>query len=234
MKTRIAVAMIVALSGSAAVAQPTEETHRRRDDASRLVVRHLSRGYLGVHLTRLTPELRAHFGAPEDAGIMVSRVEEGGPAETAGILVGDILTAIDGEPIESVATLSRAVSRKERGDTVTVELYRDGGLLSLPVTVTERERPVVDLSRYRFLGDGDGLSDVVAAAPGLRLDGESIEAFEAAMRELEERFDSPVWREKLERVGELDIGAIEKRMKEVERRLKQLEKELAQEERKNP
>ena len=42
------------------------------------------RGYLGVGLTELTPELRTHFGVPEESGVMVSKVEPGSPAEKAG------------------------------------------------------------------------------------------------------------------------------------------------------
>ncbi|HEY0513278.1 MAG TPA: PDZ domain-containing protein, partial [Thermoanaerobaculia bacterium] len=59
------------------------------------------RGYLGIGLTELTPELRTHFGVPEEAGVMVSKVEPGSPAEKAGIKVGDILTRVDGNAIKS-------------------------------------------------------------------------------------------------------------------------------------
>src|SRR5688500_12390489 len=45
------------------------------------------RGYLGVGLTEMTPELRAHFGVPEEAGVMVSSVEDGSPADKAGLKV---------------------------------------------------------------------------------------------------------------------------------------------------
>ena len=117
-----------------------------RDYTRTIAVRELGRGYLGLQLTRLTPELRAHFGAPEDAGVMVSRVEEGAPAEAAGIRVGDIVTAIDGELVDSVRRLSRTVRRKEEGESVTLELYRDGSLESYPVTIAERERSAIDLA----------------------------------------------------------------------------------------
>ena len=172
------------------------------------------RGFLGVQLTPLTPELRVHFGVPEDTGVMVARVEESGPAEAAGILVGDILSAIDGERIDSGRQLSRAVRKKEEGDVVTIELYRDGSLESYPVTVGERERPVIDLARgFRFMTDMPAMDDfpdhdVVIAGPGFHLDEESMEAFEQAMRGREDHFDSVEWQEKLERVEELDFTAI--------------------------
>jgi S1-C subfamily serine protease len=59
----------------------------------------VARGYLGVGLTDLTPELRAHFGVPQEAGVMVSKVDAGSPAEKAGLKVGDVVTAIDGKPV---------------------------------------------------------------------------------------------------------------------------------------
>src|ERR1700730_13682853 len=59
------------------------------------------RGYLGVELSELTPELRAHFGAPESAGVMVARVVAASPAEKAGLKIGDIIASLDGKPVES-------------------------------------------------------------------------------------------------------------------------------------
>jgi len=169
----------------------------------------------------LTPELRAHFGVAEDTGVMVARVEEGGPAEAAGIRVADILSAIDGERIDDPRTLSRALRDKEEGDSVTIELYRDGSLASYPVTVGKRDRPVLDLAGgYRFMPDLPHLME--------ELDEESMEAFEEALRGLGDHFKSPEWQEKLERVEELDFTAIQERMHEVERRLQKLEQELEQ------
>ena len=212
------------------------QEHAGRNYSTRVLkVRSLGRGFLGVQLTPLTPELRVHFGVPEDTGVMVTRVEESGPAEAAGILVGDILSAINGELIDSGRQLSRAVRKKEEGDVVTIELYRDGSLESYPVTVGERERPVIDLARgFRFMTDMPFMDDfpdhdVVIAGPGFHLDEESMEAFEQAMRGLEDHFDSVEWQEKLERVEELDFIAIQERMQEVERRLQDLEKELEKE-----
>jgi len=191
------------------------------------------RGFLGVHLTPLTPELRAHFGVPEDTGVMVARVEEGGPAEAAGIRVGDILSSIDGERVDSSGQIARAVRAKEEGDLVNVELYRNGSLQSYTVTVGERDRRVIDLAEgYRFIPNPGELPDhdIVIRAPGLPLDEQSMEAFEEAMRGLEEHFDSPEWQERIERFNELDFSAIEERMEEVERRLKELEEDLDKEE----
>lgn len=217
------------ISTSMALAQEPRQ-HEEGNFTSRIVIRDLlGRGFLGVQLTPLTPELRTHFGVPEDTGVMVSRVEEGGPAEAAGIHVGDILATVDGERIDSPRQIARAVRKKDDGELVNLELYRDGGLQSVTVTVSERDRPVIDLADgYQWIPDMEELPDhdVIFRAPGIRLNEESMEAFEEAMRDLEEHFDSPEWKEKVERLNELDFSAVEKRMEEVEKRLEELEKEL--------
>ena len=214
------------------------QEHQGRNYTRVIKVRSFGSGFLGVELTPLTPELRVHFGVAEDTGVMVARVEEGGPAQAAGIRVGDILSAIDGERIDSGRQLSRAVRKKEAGDLVTLELYRDGSLESYPVTIGKRERPVIDLAGgVRVIPDLPDMPepgelpdrDMVIAVPGFLLDEKSMEAFEHAMRGLEDHFDSAEWQETLERVEELDFTAIQERMQAVERRLKELEKELEKE-----
>jgi membrane-associated protease RseP (regulator of RpoE activity) len=99
-----------------------------------------SRGYLGVHLVELTPELRTHFGAREEAGVMVGRVEAGSPAERAGIRVGDVLTHLDGKQIASTFDLMRSMGERKEGDVVGLELVRGGRVELLSATVAERER----------------------------------------------------------------------------------------------
>ncbi len=105
----------------------------------------LGRGFIGVELVDLTPELRRHFGAPEDAGVMVARVREGSPAAAAGIAVGDIITRVDDQPVGSSFDLARAVRRKDAGATSEIEARRDGRSQSFRVTVEERARREVDL-----------------------------------------------------------------------------------------
>ena len=224
-----AILLTFVLGTGAGVAQELEDEH---DGANYTFAWHdAGRGFIGVQVTPMTPELRAHFGAPEDVGVLVSRVEEGGPAEAAGIQVGDILSAVDGEAIESGRQLSRRIRKKDEGDAVTIELYRNGGLESYSVTIAKRERRVLDLAGgFRFFGDRDEDADhdVFISTPGLHLDGESFEAFREAMKGLEDRFESEEWQERLKRFRALDFGAIQERMEEVEERLEELEQELAE------
>jgi membrane-associated protease RseP (regulator of RpoE activity) len=97
------------------------------------------RAYLGVSLVDLTDELREHFGAPKDAGLLVSSVEEGSPAEKAGIRVGDIIVGIDGKDVDSSVDLRRGLREKKDGDTVRVEVLRGRARQTLVTGVVERE-----------------------------------------------------------------------------------------------
>jgi hypothetical protein len=96
-------------------------------------------GFLGVRLTDLTSELRVHFGVPDDQGVLVGQVVADSPAERAGVQVGDIITAVDGEAIASGGALAHAIHRREEGDTVDLEVWRDGRLETLSAAVEERQ-----------------------------------------------------------------------------------------------
>ncbi len=97
------------------------------------------RGFLGVHLTAMTPELRAHMGAPDDAGVLISKVEEDSPAALAGLEVGDVVTAVDQESVGSTRELQHAIASRADGDLATLEIYRDGRLEQITATLGVRE-----------------------------------------------------------------------------------------------
>jgi C-terminal processing protease CtpA/Prc len=192
-------------------------------------------GYLGVQVLDLTPELRRHFGVPEDSGVLVSRVEEGSPAEAAGILVGDVLTVVDGEAVSDLRELRRSIRDRETGETVSVELRRGASSLNLPVVIEKRDRSVVDLAEFEFelphlAGERVFITGPSVAGP--LLDEEAVRAFEESMRDIEKRFESAEWQDRLKRIQEIDLTKVQERMREVEERLKKLEKELERESKK--
>lgn len=190
------------------------------------------RGYLGIQLMHLTPELRIHFGVSEEAGVMVAKVEADSPAEQAGIQVGDILTEVDGNRIDSPMKLSRYIRGKEEGDSVSLALWRDGSGQAVLVTITEHERDAVWLG-----GPGSPVQgNVVPDGPQERLalgwdqPEDFTIALDEAMANLEEHLNSEEWQERLERIKSMDWLGVQKRMKEIETRLRALEQELKQEE----
>ncbi|MCZ6507189.1 MAG: PDZ domain-containing protein, partial [Acidobacteria bacterium] len=103
-------------------------------------------GFLGVRLTDLTPELRAHFGVPEGVGVMVSSIVDDTPAQRAGLQVGDIITLVDGDEIASGTALAHAIGGRADGESVTLEVWRDGKVQQITAAIEERER-----SRMAFM-----------------------------------------------------------------------------------
>lgn len=177
------------------------------------------RGYLGVGLTELTPELRTHFGAPENAGVMVSSVEPGSPAEKAGLQVGDILAQIDGKDIKSSWDVRSRVRELEEGQQVPLEVWRDRKVQTLNATIALRERPELDMGPL-FLRHRDGE------------DGPTILRWNGELEGLPEHIELPrpgaagadealrwVQRERSPRERQL-----EKRLQELEKRIAELEK----------
>lgn len=79
-------------------------------------------GRLGVSVQDLTPELAAHFGAT--GGVIVSAVGDDSPASRAGIRVGDVITTVDGEAIDTVATLRARLWHDPQATEIVVGLVR--------------------------------------------------------------------------------------------------------------
>ena len=153
-------------------------------------------GFVGVRLVEMTPDLREHFGVARDAGVLVGSVEKDGPAAKAGIAVGDILTAVDGDRLDSARDLRRAVRGGKAGETVRLDLTRDR--VKKQVMVTLAERPDRDV----LLGD---------LGPRMRK-----HAWVFRDRDREKPMIAPF----------RDMGRMEERLDELEKRLKDLEKKL--------
>jgi len=109
-----------------------------------------SRGFLGVTLTTLSPELRTHFGAPAESGVMVGSVVDDSPAQAAGLAVGDVITAIDGMAVASPTDVQRLIREREAGQETSIELVRDGRPVSVSATVAVKEMQEFDIG---LLGD---------------------------------------------------------------------------------
>lgn len=105
---------------------------------------------LGVQLVEVTPELREHLGGEEKVGVLVSKVLDGTPADKAGIRVGDLIIAVDGETVKNSSTLRKALHGKT-GETFPVEVIRDRTPLSIEVTIPEPDDDVPTGPRAFFM-----------------------------------------------------------------------------------
>ncbi|MEO1088997.1 MAG: Do family serine endopeptidase [Pseudomonadota bacterium] len=93
----------------------------------------VERGWLGVELQPLNPELAAAFDIDGEQGALVSAVRPDSPAERAGLAVGDVIVAFADEPAIDPGELARQVAEGEPGATATLTVIRDGGEIALPV-----------------------------------------------------------------------------------------------------
>jgi serine protease Do len=83
--------------------------------------------WYGFSVQDLSPELREQLTLPEAIGVVVSGVEEGGPAARAGIRPGDIITQVNREPVKNVQGFSRILGQTRRGGNLLLLVQRDGG-----------------------------------------------------------------------------------------------------------
>jgi serine protease Do len=91
---------------------------------------------IGVSTTTLTKQLADYFGVAGGRGVLVTSVTEDGPAAQAGVRAGDVITAIDGEAVDSSGDLSRTINRKKDGD-VTLTIIRNKAQQTIRVTPKE-------------------------------------------------------------------------------------------------
>jgi serine protease Do len=108
------------------------------------------RGEIGVRAQTVTPVLAAGLRLSRDWGALLADVVPGGPADRAGLAVGDVVLSVDGKPIENGRQLSVTLYRKTVGDVVRLEVLRDEQLRTVNVSVAERSDA---LSRITELAD---------------------------------------------------------------------------------
>jgi serine protease Do len=95
----------------------------------------VTRGYMGILPQELTPELAKQFGMPNSHGVAIAQVESDSPAQRGGLKVGDVITAINGNPVEDVNAFRLEVAGFAPGTTVHLKVARSGQNLDLPVTL---------------------------------------------------------------------------------------------------
>jgi serine protease Do len=93
------------------------------------------RGWLGVHVQNVTEEIAESLGMKEATGALVANVSPDSPAATAGIQPSDVILKFDGQPVENMRGLPRAVAATPIGKAVPVEVLRKGQTLDVTVTV---------------------------------------------------------------------------------------------------
>jgi serine protease Do len=104
----------------------------------------VARGRIGVQVQELSRGLAASFGLQEARGALVAGVEPGGPADKAGVQIGDIILAVNGQQIERSADLARLVASNKPGTPLTLEVWRNKQRIPIKVTTGEVPTPSAD------------------------------------------------------------------------------------------
>jgi len=98
------------------------------------------RGWLGVFIQEITPDIADSLGLDAAAGALVSTVNENSPAQDAGLEPGDVIVSFDGKMIDKMRDLPRIVAETEIGATVPVKVIRNGKSMEVQVTLGELEK----------------------------------------------------------------------------------------------
>ena len=98
----------------------------------------VTRGWLGVGIQDITPELAEYYGVKDKKGVLVTQVFRGDPADKSGIKTGDVIVAVDGKKVSSSRELSRTIANTTVGERTPVSILRAGEGKILYVELTKR------------------------------------------------------------------------------------------------
>jgi len=185
-----------------------------------------SRPYLGVQVCDLTRQLGEFFGVEKGRGALISEVEEGSPAEEAGLKAGDVIIAIDADKVRDAGDLIEYILDTDPGDKVSVTVMRNKAEVMIEVEVVELR----DGSRY-----GDLFHDLSFPSNLRTLDARdglnALDDLDDLGHDLNiqiPRMRAPILTGRLDR-DELDRGELKRELKELRRELLDMQKELRDE-----
>ncbi len=127
----------------------------------------VERGWLGVAIQPVGPEIAENLGLAEDEGALIAQVVPGSPAEAGGLEPGDVIYSIDGTVMETPKDVSKAVAGLKEGHTAQFNLWRDGSRQAIDVEIGAYpdERQSAALSPPAEDGVLDGLGLALAEGP---------------------------------------------------------------------
>jgi serine protease Do len=132
----------------------------------------VERGWLGVQIQQVTPEIAKSLGLPKNEGALVADVTPGGPAAKAGFQQGDVILSFNGHEIEKVRDLPIVVAETKVGDVAKVHVWRKAGETDLSPTIAQMpENPQIAMTGHGGDNGGDngGATAQNSSAMGLHL-----------------------------------------------------------------
>jgi serine protease Do len=124
----------------------------------------VTRGWLGVTIQELTPELSQKFGLKSEKGALVGDVAKGSPAEKSGIKRGDIILEYNGKKISDVGNLRNMVAQSKVGSEIPITIMRAGKEYAVKVVIVELPKEIADATPGNAPEDSnlEGLSGLTA------------------------------------------------------------------------
>ena len=143
----------------------------------------VQRGYVGLGLRTFTPEQWEAYGQPRDfEGALVESVTPGGPAERGGARIDDIVVAVNGTAVADSVEATRLVGSARPGETIRIEVLRDGRRQTLSVRAGTRPSEE-ELNADSQNGQGTERQPAPPAAEGAAVEGVSVAPLTAALRQ---------------------------------------------------
>ena len=106
----------------------------------------VTRGWVGVTIQELTPELASEFGLKRSNGALVSDVAKDSPAAKAGILRGDIILEFNGKEVKDVSSLRNMVAQSKSGTEISMKILRSGKEFTVKIVIKELPREVAEVT----------------------------------------------------------------------------------------
>ena len=127
----------------------------------------VERGWLGVQIQNLTPEMATSIGVPDAKGAIVASVIANSPAERAGFMAGDVITAVNGDEVNDQRDLTRRVGNLIAGQTASFAVLRNGEPMTINALIELRDEDEVALASGAPGGDGPSGSSAESLGLGL-------------------------------------------------------------------
>jgi serine protease Do len=115
----------------------------------------VTRGWIGVTIQELTPELSKKFGIEKSNGALVSDVAKASPAERAGITRGDVILEFNSKEVKDVSSLRNMVAQSKVGSEISMKILRSGKKYAVKVFIVELPREVAEVVPSQLPNDAD-------------------------------------------------------------------------------
>jgi len=113
------------------------------------------RGWIGVTIQELTPELSQKFGLKKSNGALVSDIAKDSPAAKAGIIRGDVILEFNGKEVKDVSSLRNMVAQSKTGSEVSMKILRSGKEYTVKVIIVEMPREIAEVVPSQLPNDSE-------------------------------------------------------------------------------